>query len=42
MTKMAMSRIIFGLSAESECFQSKRDALPTAAKADFCAPIGGN
>jgi hypothetical protein len=42
MTTMATSRIIFGLVAESECSQPGRDAIPTAAKAAFCAPIGGN
>jgi hypothetical protein len=42
MTIMATSRIIFGLFAESDFFQPGRDAIPRAAKAAFCAPIGGN
>jgi hypothetical protein len=42
MTTMATSRIIFGLVAENEFFQPGRDAIATAAKAAFCASIGGN
>jgi hypothetical protein len=42
MIRMAKNRTIVGFFAESEFLQPRRGSIPTAAKADFCAPIGGN